>query len=90
MKAALENKVEEHNDEVDNDPDKSTDVDTLFEVYERGIGAYRTNPESVRPTVSSPEQWAMARVNSYLFALRNGKFRSGKNMTPICCPRDTQ
>jgi HK97 family phage portal protein len=83
LKAALENKVEEHNDEVDNDPDKSTDVDTLFEVYERGVGAYRTNPESVRPSVSSPEQWAMGRVNSYLFALRNGKFRSGKHDTDL-------
>ena len=90
LKAALENKVEEHNDEVDNDPDKSTDVDTLFEVYERGIGAYRTNlgPGFDR-LFRRTEQWAMARVNSYLFALRNGKFRS-ENTTRICCLRDTQ
>ena len=43
------------------------------------FGACRTNPQSVRPSVSSPEQWAMARINSFLFALRNGKFRSGKH-----------
>lgn len=52
---------------------------TLQEVYNRGIGAYNTNPESVRMKgtfkkgVSAPmsmklskEQWAMARVYSFL------------------------
>jgi len=52
---------------------------TLQEVYNRGIGAYKTNPQSVRMKVSfkkgvnapmskklSKEMWAMARVYSYL------------------------
>lgn len=39
---------------------------TLKAVYDRGIGAYKTNPGSVRPNVKSKEQWAMARVNSFL------------------------
>ena len=52
---------------------------TLQEVYNRGIGAYKTNPQSVRMKSSfkkgvnapmskklSKEQWAMARVYSYL------------------------
>jgi len=51
---------------------------TLQEVYNRGIGAYRTNPESVRMKGSfkkvagpmsmklSPQQWAYARVYSFL------------------------
>lgn len=52
---------------------------TLQEVYNRGIGAYSTNPTSVRMKrtfkkgVSAPmsmklskEQWAMARVYSFL------------------------
>lgn len=38
----------------------------LQEVYNRGIGAYKTNPESVRPQVKSKEQWAMARVYSFV------------------------
>ena len=38
----------------------------LKTVYDRGIGAYKTNPGSVRPNVKSKEQWAMARVNSFL------------------------
>lgn len=51
---------------------------TLQEVYKRGVGAHRTNPESVRVKGSfnkdpsapisaklSPQQWGMARVYSY-------------------------
>jgi len=35
-------------------------------IYNKGVGAYRTNRASVRPTVKSPEQWAMARVYASL------------------------
>ena len=83
LKVALQNKIDKHNDEVGDDKDKRTTVSILFEVYERGIGAYRTNPSSVRPSVSSPQQWAMARVNSFLYALKNGKFRGGKHDTDL-------
>jgi hypothetical protein len=31
-------------------------------IFEKGKGAYKTNPQSVRPSVKSPEQWAFARV----------------------------
>ena len=33
-------------------------------IYDKGVGAYKTNPASVRPQVKSPEQWAMARIYS--------------------------
>ena len=79
LRTTLENKVEEHHEKVGDDKTKRTNVRTLFAVYKRGVGAYRTNPQSVRPTVNSEEQWAIARVNSFLYALRNGKFRSGKH-----------
>ena len=79
----VKNKVKEHNEKVGNVASKRTTVATLSKVYERGIGAYKTNPGSVRPNVSSPEQWAMARVNSFLYALRNGRFRSGKHDTDL-------
>jgi HK97 family phage prohead protease len=55
----------------------------LVKVFERGVGAYNTNPGSVRPNVSSPEQWAMARVNSFLFALKKGRFQGGKHDTDL-------
>ena len=34
----------------------------LQTIYNKGVGAFRTNPQSVRPMVKSKEQWAMARV----------------------------
>lgn len=38
------------------------ELEGLKTIYKKGIGAYRTNPQSVRPNVHSPQQWAMARV----------------------------
>ena len=46
------------------------DLDGLKIIFNKGIGAYKTNPESVRPMVKSPEQWAYARVYS---AVMGGK-----------------
>ena len=50
----------------------------LEAVFRRGVGAYRNNPESVRRTVLGPDQWAIARINAFLFAVRTGRFRSGR------------
>jgi hypothetical protein len=36
----------------------------LQKIYNKGVGAFKTNPSSVRPQVKSKEQWAMARVYS--------------------------
>ena len=83
VEKGLKNKVEEHNEKVGNVASKRTTYRTLLAVFERGIGAYKTNPASVRPNVTSPEQWAYARVNSFLFALRNGKYRGGKHDTDL-------
>jgi len=85
-KKALENKVEKHNEEIkelDLAWNGRTTYAELVKVFERGVGAYNTNPGSVRPNVSSPEQWAMARVNSFLFALKKGRFQGGKHDTDL-------
>lgn len=37
-------------------------LNALNESFKRGIGAYKTNPSSVRPQVKSPEQWGYSRV----------------------------
>jgi len=42
----------------------------LQTIFNKGIGAYKTNPQSVRPSVKSPEQWGQARVYS---AVMGGK-----------------
>jgi hypothetical protein len=34
----------------------------LKTIYNKGIGAYKTNPSSVRPNVKSKEQWAYSRL----------------------------
>ena len=47
----------------------------LQEVYNKGIGAYKTNPSSVRPQVKSKEQWAFARV--YAFVMKTKKVYYG-------------
>jgi len=39
-------------------------------IFNKGVGAYKTNPSSVRPSVKSPEQWAQARIYS---AVMGGK-----------------
>jgi HK97 family phage major capsid protein/HK97 family phage prohead protease len=83
VREGLRNKVKDHNEKVGSASTKRTNLRTLSAVFNRGIGAYKTNPESVRPSVNSPEQWAYARVNSFLYALRNGKFRSGKHDTDL-------
>ena len=31
-------------------------------IFNKGKGAYKSNPQSVRPNITSPEQWAYARV----------------------------
>ena len=67
----LKNKVVEHNDKLDGaDPAwKRATVGMLRTVFRRGAGAYST---SHRPGVSR-NQWAYARVNAYLYLLRNGR-----------------
>ena len=83
VETALENKRDEHNEEVGDDPLRRVTLGMLREVMERGIGAYKTNPESVRPGVGSPEQWGYARVNSFLFAMKNDRFQGGKHDTDL-------
>ena len=78
-RTALENKRDAHNDEVGDVESKRVTLPMLEDVFNRGVGAYETNPESVRPNVQSAEQWAMARVNSFLFAVKNERFQGGEH-----------
>lgn len=67
--------VTQHNEKYGNVNSKKVTLAMLRAVYNRGIGAYRTNPGSVRPNVASAEQWAFARVNGFLYAVRTGRFK---------------
>jgi hypothetical protein len=78
IKKGLQNKVDKHNEKHGDKKGKRVNLRMLGAVFRRGIGAYRTNPGSVRPSVTSEEQWAYARVNAFLYAVRTGGYRGGK------------
>lgn len=55
----------------------------LDDVYDRGVGAFKTNPSSVRPNVKSKEQWAMGRVYSFVNKLEGKKkLNHDKDLVP--------
>jgi HK97 family phage portal protein len=80
---ALEKKVEDHNAEHGDVESKRVTLRMLKAVFRRGVGAYYTNPSSVRPSVNNPDQWGLGRVNAFLYAVRNGRFKSGKFDTDL-------
>ena len=87
----LANKVEEHNDNVGDNPSKRATVGMLRTVFRRGAGAYST---SHRPGVSR-DQWAYARVNAFLYLLRNGRpendaYVGDNDLLPKGHPRSTR
>ena len=77
---ALKNKVSDHNERMTqlSKPEWTrTTLGTLKSVYRRGSGAYST---SFRPGVSRAA-WSMARVNAFLYLLRNGRPANAKYVT---------
>jgi hypothetical protein len=58
--------------------DTGVSMKGLQQIYNKGIGAYKTNPTSVRPNVKSKEQWAMARVYSAVMGGKASKIDSNE------------
>jgi len=65
---ALRNKVKSHNEEYGDKDGKRVTYRMLKSVYNRGGGAY---DDSHREGMSR-QQWSMARVNAFLYLVRNG------------------
>lgn len=94
VRTALRNKVRDHNEAIaksDKPAWSRTTLGQLLSVYRRGAGAYST---SHRPGVSRGA-WAMARVNAYLYLLRNGnpqdsKYVTDNDLLPNGHPRSTR
>lgn len=67
VKKTLQKKVKEHNDK---NPKYRATYGMLAAVFRRGVGAYRTNPASVRGNVTGATQWGIARVNAFIKGLK--------------------
>ena len=55
-------------------------IKALQEVFNKGVGAYHTNPSSVRPQVKSAEQWAYARVYSFVLKRKSTFYNADKHI----------
>lgn len=89
---ALERKRDEHNEKVGDAKTKRADLGALKAVFRRGAGAFSV---SHRPSVSSRDQWAMARVNSFLKLLQSGrpsnpKYTTDYDLLPAGHPKSTK
>ena len=74
----LQNKVDDFNEKESNTKNGRATLGQLKSVFQRGLGAFNT---SHSPQVKSAEQWAYARVNAYLFLLKNGRPQNPKYVT---------
>jgi len=91
IETGLANKAKEHNDEVGDNPGKRATVGMLRTVFRRGAGAYST---SHRPGMTR-DQWSYARVNAFLYLLRNGRPENAKyigdnDLLPKSHPKSTR
>ena len=66
----LQNKVDEFNEKESNTKNGRATLGALKSVFQRGLGAFAV---SHSPAVKSAEQWAYARVNAFLYLIKNGR-----------------
>ncbi len=74
----LQKKADEFNDKHRDKLNYSVTVGMLASVFQRGLGAFNT---SHSPKVRSAKQWALARVNAYLYLMKNGRPQNPKYTT---------
>jgi hypothetical protein len=67
---SLRKKVDDFNERYKEKLGYGVNIGMLKSVYQRGIGAYNV---SHSPEVKSAGQWAQARVNAFLYLVRNGR-----------------
>jgi hypothetical protein len=74
----LQGKVDDFNKRDSNTKYGRATLGQLKSVFQRGLGAFNV---SHSPRVQSASQWAFARVNSYLYLLKNGRPENPKYTT---------
>jgi len=72
---SLRKKVDVFNEKYKDKLGYGVNIGMLKSVYQRGIGAYNV---SHSPLVKSAGQWAQARVNAFLYLVRNGRPENSK------------
>jgi len=68
--------ISQHNEKYGNVISKNVSFDAIRQVFERGVAAFKSNPVMNKSDEYSPEQWAYARVNGFLQAVRTGKYKN--------------
>ena len=81
---ALENMRDEHNDKHEA-KGRRVDLGMLKAVYRRGAGAFST---SHRPSVTSRDQWALARVKAFLKLVGTGQRKKAYNTDLDLLPKE--
>lgn len=85
----LKNKSDDFNERYKDKLGYGVNVGMLKSVYQRGVGAYNV---SHSPRVRSAEQWALARVNAFLYLVKNGrpenpKYKGDNDLLPKDHPK---
>jgi hypothetical protein len=75
---ALQKKADEFNEKYKKKLGYGVTIGMLKSVFQRGLGAFNT---SHSPNVKSPSQWAHARVNAFMYLVKNGKPQNAKYTT---------
>ena len=75
---ALQKKVTDFNERYKKKLGYGASIGNLTAVFQRGLGAYNT---SHSPKVKSASQWAFARVNAFLYLIKNGRPQNKKYIT---------
>lgn len=71
----LREKADDFNERYKEKLGYGVDIGMLKSVYQRGVGAYNV---SHSPNVNSAEQWALARVNAFLYLIKEGRPENDK------------
>jgi hypothetical protein len=77
-RATLKKKSDEFNKKYKSKLGYGVSSSVLASVYQRGLGAYNT---SHSPKVRSASQWGFARVNAFLYLIKNGRPQNPKYTT---------
>jgi hypothetical protein len=77
-RASLQKKADEFNEKYKEKLGYGVTVGVLSSVFQRGLGAFNT---SHSPNVKSASQWAHARVNAYMYLIKNGRPENAKYTT---------